>query len=50
VIGHRNGDRRADEPLLHHDVAAALSNLDEAVCLEDPTDLASRETAKLRQP
>lgn len=46
MVGDRHRDRARLGPLLHDDVAASPPNLDEALRLEDPTHLASRQDAK----
>jgi hypothetical protein len=46
VIWDRNGDAARVGLPLHHDVTSASADFDEAMLLENPTDLASRKDAK----
>ncbi len=49
MVGHRDGRRAGGRPSLHDDVATALADGSEAVGLEDPAHLASREDAEPTQ-
>ena len=50
VLRDWHADRRAGKLLLHDNVTPALSGPHEAVRFQDPTDLATRESPKARQP
>lgn len=43
---NRDGNRRIREPLLHHDMAAALTNLSETVLREETTKVFSRKKTR----